>query len=42
MGTKIVTHAGMRMGTSIFSNCEYEDEDYSTLLIVLPTLYTYL
>jgi hypothetical protein len=27
-GTKIVTHAGMRMGTGIFSNCGYGEGDY--------------
>jgi hypothetical protein len=41
-GTKIVTHAGMGMGTGIFSNCGYGDEDYSTLPIPypLPSLFT--
>jgi hypothetical protein len=29
--TKIVTHAGMGMG--IFSNCGYDEGDYSTLPI---------
>jgi hypothetical protein len=37
MGTKSVTHAGLRMGTSILSNRGYGDEDYSTLPIAIPT-----
>jgi hypothetical protein len=39
-GTNIVTHAGMRMGTGIFSNYGYREGDYSTLPIPysLPSL----
>jgi hypothetical protein len=35
-GTKSVTHAGMGMGTGIFSNRGYGDEDCSTLPIPYP------
>jgi hypothetical protein len=42
MGTSIevVSHASMRMNTSIFSKCEYENEYYSILSILcsLPSL----
>jgi hypothetical protein len=39
MGTKIVTHASIGIGMSIFSNCRYGDEDYSTISIPpLPSL----
>jgi hypothetical protein len=39
-GTKSVTYTGMRMGTGIFSNCGYVDEDYNILPIPysLPSL----
>jgi hypothetical protein len=38
--TKIVTHADIEMGTGIFSNCGYEEGDYSTLPI--PYLFPFL
>jgi hypothetical protein len=40
MGIKIVTHAGMRMSTDIFSNCGYEGGDYSTLAIAISEINT--
>jgi hypothetical protein len=35
---KLSPYTDMEMGTNIFSNCEYENEDYNTLLIPYPLL----
>jgi hypothetical protein len=35
--TKIVTHAGMRIDTGIFSNSRYNSKHYNTLHIIIPS-----
>jgi hypothetical protein len=39
--TKVVIHTNMRMNIDIFSNCRYENENYSTLLILYKLSYLF-